>query len=255
MIIRKLLTAAPVCGLLAALACAALPATASADDGPPPRPPPRSNWSSTSAARCGPSDIDGGSRMAAAKQAFNEVLDATPAGASSSASAPSAPTTRATTARRAARTPRSSTRSARWTAPRRRRRWPRCSPPAGPRSAPRCSRRPTTSSGGDGTQRIVLITDGEDTCAAARPVRGGPRDRRQGHRPDHRHPRPGPRRHDPQRSSAASPRRPAAPTPRSSTRDATHRPRSSSWWTAAADPVVTPVATEGAAQLRRRARC
>ena len=26
--------------------------------------------------------------------------------------------------------------------------------------------------GGDGTRRIVLITDGEDTCAPARPVRG-----------------------------------------------------------------------------------
>ncbi|MCF2435486.1 VWA domain-containing protein [Streptomyces thinghirensis] len=69
-------------------------------------------------------DIDGGTRMAAAKQAFNEVLDATPEEVrlgirTLGADYPG------DDRKTGCRTPRSSTRSARWTAPRPRRRWRR----------------------------------------------------------------------------------------------------------------------------------
>ena len=60
-------------------------------------------------------------------------------------------------------------RSARWTVPRPRPRWRRCARPAGPRSGWPCAAPPTTSAPATTTRRIVLITDGEDTCAPPDP--------------------------------------------------------------------------------------
>ncbi|QKV96777.1 VWA domain-containing protein [Streptomyces sp. NA02950] len=76
MIIKKRLVTGAA-GLLAALACGLiLPPTATADE--PSRPSPKVELVLDVSGSMRARDVDGASRMAAAKQAFNEVLDATP---------------------------------------------------------------------------------------------------------------------------------------------------------------------------------
>ena len=99
--------------------------------------------------------------------------------------------------------------------------------------------------GGDATRRIVLITDGEDTCGPLDPCEVAREHRRPGHPPGHRHARPGAR------------------TPRSASSCTCIAEATGGTYTAvqhtdelsgrvkqlvdrAAEPVVTPVATEGA---------
>jgi Ca-activated chloride channel family protein len=67
-----------LCGVLATLAVGLLPASASAADEPVTRPAPKVDLVLDVSGSMQARDIDGQSRMAAAKQAFNEVLDATP---------------------------------------------------------------------------------------------------------------------------------------------------------------------------------
>ncbi|MGW8399516.1 VWA domain-containing protein, partial [Streptomyces lydicus] len=76
MITRKRL-AAGVCGLLAAMAVALLPTPATAGE-PDAKPSPKVELTLDVSGSMRARDIDGQSRMAAAKQAFNEVLDAVP---------------------------------------------------------------------------------------------------------------------------------------------------------------------------------
>ena len=79
MIMRKLLAAGSACGLLAAVVCGLLPAPAFADEpaaGPAPKVELVLDVSGSMRAR----DIDGQSRMSAAKQAFDDVLDSVPQG-------------------------------------------------------------------------------------------------------------------------------------------------------------------------------
>ncbi|OKK22126.1 alpha-1-antitrypsin [Streptomyces sp. CB00455] len=77
MITRKRL-AAGACGLLAALAVGLFPASATAADGPTAKEPPKVDLVLDVSGSMRATDIDGQSRMAAAKQAFNEVIDAVP---------------------------------------------------------------------------------------------------------------------------------------------------------------------------------
>ncbi|MCX5529714.1 VWA domain-containing protein [Streptomyces sp. NBC_00006] len=77
MIIRQRL-AAGLCALFAALAVGGLPPTQAYADGADERPVPQVELVLDASGSMRARDIDGGSRMAAAKQAFNEVLDATP---------------------------------------------------------------------------------------------------------------------------------------------------------------------------------
>ncbi|UUU38391.1 VWA domain-containing protein [Streptomyces sp. NBC_00162] len=77
MITRKRL-AARACGLLAALAVGLFPASATAADGPTAKEPPKVDLVLDVSGSMRANDIDGQSRMAAAKQAFNEVIDAVP---------------------------------------------------------------------------------------------------------------------------------------------------------------------------------
>ncbi|MEU5432771.1 VWA domain-containing protein [Streptomyces sp. NPDC020719] len=168
MITRKRL-AAGVCALLATLATGILPADAVADDGPPaqkaaPKVELVLDVSGSMRAR----DIDGQSRIAVAKQAFNDVLDSTPpevqlgirtlganypgddrqvgckdtrqlypVGPLDRTEAKTAVATLAPTG---------------WT-------------PIGPALQGAAQ----DLKGGDATRRIVLITDGEDTCAPLDP--------------------------------------------------------------------------------------
>ncbi|MEV6397692.1 VWA domain-containing protein [Streptomyces sp. NPDC051907] len=76
MIIRKRLAAA-ACGLLAVLASGLLPSAAAADE-PAAKPSPKVELVLDVSGSMRARDIDGQTRMAAAKQAFNEVLDAVP---------------------------------------------------------------------------------------------------------------------------------------------------------------------------------
>ncbi|KUL37888.1 alpha-1-antitrypsin [Streptomyces sp. NRRL F-4489] len=69
--------AAGVCGVLAALAAALAPLPAAAAE-PPAHPTPKVELTLDVSGSMRARDIDGQSRMAAAKQAFNEVLDAVP---------------------------------------------------------------------------------------------------------------------------------------------------------------------------------
>ncbi|MFI5805287.1 VWA domain-containing protein [Streptomyces sp. NPDC051561] len=81
MITRKRLAAGACGALLAALAAGLLPSPALADDGPgegAPKESPKVELVLDVSGSMRARDIDGQSRMAAAKQAFNEVLDATP---------------------------------------------------------------------------------------------------------------------------------------------------------------------------------
>ncbi|MGW2339184.1 VWA domain-containing protein [Streptomyces sp. NPDC001661] len=77
MIIKQRL-AAGLCALVAALAVGGLPPTQAYADGADERPAPQVELVLDASGSMRARDIDGGSRMAAAKQAFNEVLDATP---------------------------------------------------------------------------------------------------------------------------------------------------------------------------------
>jgi Ca-activated chloride channel family protein len=170
MIIRKVLAAGLGCGLLAALSCGLLPTTASADDTGEPAagPPPKVELVLDVSGSMRATDIDGESRMSAAKQAFDDVLDSTPAdvqlgirtlgadypgndrqtgckdtrqlypvGPLNRTDAKAAVATLAPTG---------------WT-------------PIGPALLAAAD----DLKGGDGTKRLVLITDGEDTCAPLDP--------------------------------------------------------------------------------------
>lgn len=79
MISRKRLAAWVSCGVFAVLVGGLLPAQASAADTPSSQPPPRVELVLDVSGSMSATDIDGQSRMSAAKQAFDEVLDATPA--------------------------------------------------------------------------------------------------------------------------------------------------------------------------------
>ncbi|MFB7268665.1 VWA domain-containing protein, partial [Streptomyces nojiriensis] len=78
MITRKRL-AVGACGLLAALAVGLFPASATAADEPTAKEPPKVDLVLDVSGSMRANDIDGQTRMAAAKQAFNEVIDAVPA--------------------------------------------------------------------------------------------------------------------------------------------------------------------------------
>ncbi|TXS57437.1 VWA domain-containing protein [Streptomyces sp. t39] len=167
MIIRKRL-AAGACALLAALAAGLLPAGTAAADEPAAQQPPKVELVLDVSGSMRARDIDGRSRMAAAKQAFNEVLDAVPdevllgirtlgadypgedrergckdtrqlypVGPLDRTEAKAAVATLAPTG---------------WT-------------PIGPALLGAAK----DLEGGDATRRIVLITDGEDTCAPLDP--------------------------------------------------------------------------------------
>ncbi|MEU6811149.1 VWA domain-containing protein [Streptomyces sp. NPDC046831] len=162
MITRQRL-AAGVCALLAALtAGAALPATAVADE-PDGQAAPQVELVLDVSGSMRTRDIDGGTRMAAAKQAFNEVLDATPEevrlgirtlGANyrgddrqtgckdTEQLYPVGPLNRTE-----AKTAVATLAPTGWT-------------PIGPALLKAAG----DFDGGDGTRRIVLISDGEDTC-------------------------------------------------------------------------------------------
>jgi Ca-activated chloride channel family protein len=168
MIIRKLLTAAPVCGLLAVLACAALPATASADDGPSTAPAPKVELVLDVSGSMRARDIDGQSRMSAAKQAFDDVLDSVPQGVQlgiRTLGADYPGNDRKTGCkdtrqlypigpldRTEAKTAVATLQPTGWT-------------PIGPALLAAAD----DIKGGDGTRRLVLITDGEDTCPPLNP--------------------------------------------------------------------------------------
>ncbi|WP_336319966.1 VWA domain-containing protein [Streptomyces lavendofoliae] len=167
MIIRKRLVAG-VCGLLVALTGGSFPAVATADAEPAGKPVPKVELVLDVSGSMRATDIDGKSRMAAAKQAFNEVLDAVPpevrlgirtlgadypgkdrktgckdtrqlypVGPLDRTEAKTAVATLAPTG---------------WT-------------PIGPALLGAAE----DLEGGDATRRIVLITDGEDTCAPLDP--------------------------------------------------------------------------------------
>ncbi|GGV72151.1 MULTISPECIES: VWA domain-containing protein [Streptomyces] len=163
MITRKRL-AAGVCALLAALTAGlAFPAGAVADEEPDGKPAPKVELVLDVSGSMRTRDIDGGSRMAAAKQAFNEVLDATPKevqlgirtlGANypgddrltgckdTELLYPVGPLDRTE-----AKTAVATLVPTGWT-------------PIGPA----LQKAAADLKGGDGTRRIVLISDGEDTC-------------------------------------------------------------------------------------------
>lgn len=167
MIIRKLPAAAAACGLLAVLACGLLPPSAAADE-PAAQPAPKVELVLDVSGSMRARDIDGQSRMSAAKQAFDDVLDSTPpdvqlgirtlgadypgndrktgckdtrqlypVGPLNRTEAKAAVATLAPTG---------------WT-------------PIGPALLAAAN----DLKGGDGTRRMVLITDGEDTCGPTNP--------------------------------------------------------------------------------------
>ncbi|MBY8878379.1 VWA domain-containing protein [Actinacidiphila acidipaludis] len=167
MIMRKLPAAAAACGLLALLACGLLPPTAAADE-PTAQPAPKVELVLDVSGSMRARDIDGQSRMSAAKQAFDDVLDSTPpdvqlgirtlgadypgndrktgckdtrrlypVGPLNRTEAKAAVATLAPTG---------------WT-------------PIGPALRAAAD----DLKGGDGTRRMVLITDGEDTCGPTNP--------------------------------------------------------------------------------------
>ncbi|MGW7342434.1 VWA domain-containing protein [Streptomyces sp. NPDC054854] len=166
MITTKRLAAA-TCGLLVALSAGLLPTTAAAADGPR-KEPPKVELVLDVSGSMRATDIDGQSRMAAAKQAFNEVLDAVPedvrlgirtlgAGYAGEDKAlgckdtaqlyPVGPLNRTE-----AKTAVATLAPTGWT-------------PIGPALLGAAQ----DLEGGDATRRIVLITDGEDTCAPLDP--------------------------------------------------------------------------------------
>ncbi|OIJ94804.1 VWA domain-containing protein [Streptomyces monashensis] len=160
--IRRQRLAAGVCALLAALAAGmAFPGAAEADETQPSAPKVELVLDVSGSMRT--QDIDGGSRMAAAKQAFDEVLDATPQevqlgirtlganyrgndrqeGCKDTAQLYPVGALNRTDAKTAVAT----LQPTGWT-------------PIGPALLKAAD----DLNGGSGTRRIVLITDGEDTC-------------------------------------------------------------------------------------------
>ncbi|MCX5380101.1 VWA domain-containing protein [Streptomyces sp. NBC_00091] len=166
MITRKRL-AARALGLLVALTAGLLPATAAAADGPA-KEPPKVDLVLDVSGSMRATDIDGQSRMAAAKQAFNEVLDAVPdevrlgirtLGATYPGEdrALGCKDTKqlypvGTVNRTEAKTAVATLAPTGWT-------------PIGPALQAAAQ----DLEGGNATRRIVLITDGEDTCAPLDP--------------------------------------------------------------------------------------
>ncbi|SEP00936.1 VWA domain-containing protein [Actinacidiphila rubida] len=167
MIMRKLLTAGAVCGLLSLLTGGPLAPGASADE-PTAHPAPKVELVLDVSGSMRARDIDGESRMSAAKQAFDDVLDSTPpdvqlgirtlgadypgndrktgckdtrqlypVGPLDRTEAKAAVATLAPTG---------------WT-------------PIGPALLAAAA----DLKGGEGTRRMVLITDGEDTCGPTNP--------------------------------------------------------------------------------------
>ncbi|MEU9303573.1 VWA domain-containing protein [Streptomyces sp. NPDC048269] len=160
--------AAGACGLLAALAVGLFPASATAADGPTAKEPPKVDLVLDVSGSMRATDIDGQSRMVAAKQAFNEVIDAVPdevrlgirtLGATypgedkalgckdTKQLYPVGPLNRTE-----AKTAVATLAPTGWT-------------PIGPALLAAAQ----DLDGGDATKRIVLITDGEDTCAPLDP--------------------------------------------------------------------------------------
>ncbi|MFD3681563.1 VWA domain-containing protein [Streptomyces sp. NPDC058613] len=160
--------AAGACGLLAALVVGLFPASATAADGPAAKEPPKVDLVLDVSGSMRATDIDGQSRMAAAKQAFNEVIDAVPdevrlgirtLGATypgddkaqgckdTKQLYPVGPLNRTE-----AKTAVATLAPTGWT-------------PIGPALLAAAQ----DLEGGDATKRIVLITDGEDTCAPLDP--------------------------------------------------------------------------------------
>lgn len=168
MIIRRR-SAAALCGLLTTLAVGLFPPAAIAADEPTENPAPKVDLVLDVSGSMRTRDIDGASRMAAAKQAFNEVLDAVPQevelgirtlGANypgkdtkvgckdTKQLYPVGPLDRTE-----AKTAVATLAPTGWT-------------PIGPALLGAAD---DLEGGGDATRRIVLITDGEDTCAPLDP--------------------------------------------------------------------------------------
>ncbi|MFI7405316.1 VWA domain-containing protein [Streptomyces sp. NPDC049541] len=166
--IRRQRLAAGVCALLAALAAGtAFPAAATAGE-PTGEATAKVDLVLDVSGSMRTRDIDGGTRMAAAKQAFNEVLDATPAevqlgirtlganypgndrktGCKDTAQLYPVSTLDRTEAKTAVAT---------------------LSPTGWTPIGPALLKAADDLRGGDGSKRIVLITDGEDTCAPLDP--------------------------------------------------------------------------------------
>jgi Ca-activated chloride channel family protein len=166
MITRKRL-AAGACGLMAVLAVGLFPANAAAGE-PAAKEPPKVELVLDVSGSMRATDIDGQSRMAAAKQAFNEVLDATPdevrlgirtlgANYAGEDKALGCKDTRplyplGPLNRTEAKTAVATLAPTGWT-------------PIGPALLGAAQ----DLEGGNATRRIVLITDGEDTCAPLDP--------------------------------------------------------------------------------------
>ncbi|MGW1744275.1 VWA domain-containing protein [Streptomyces sp. NPDC002092] len=166
--IRRQRLAAGVCALLAALAAGmAFPAAATAGE-PTGEATAKVDLVLDVSGSMRTRDIDGGTRMAAAKQAFNEVLDATPeevqlgirtlganypgndrkTGCKDTAQLYPVSTLNRTEAKTAVAT---------------------LSPTGWTPIGPALLKAADDLQGGDGSKRIVLITDGEDTCAPLDP--------------------------------------------------------------------------------------
>ncbi|MER8047567.1 VWA domain-containing protein [Streptomyces sp. NPDC094032] len=172
MITRKRLATGACGALLAALAVGLLPTSAAADDGPAatdsPKESPKVELVLDVSGSMRARDIDGQSRMAAAKQAFNEVLDAVPEEVSLGirtlgADYPGQDRKRGCKDTRQlypvgpldrteAKTAVATLAPTGWT-------------PIGPALLGAAE----DLKGGEATKRIVLITDGEDTCAPLDP--------------------------------------------------------------------------------------
>jgi Ca-activated chloride channel family protein len=172
MIFRKLLTAGSAGGLLAVLACGLLPAPAQADE-PSPAPTgqaaPRVELVLDVSGSMRARDIDGQSRMSAAKQAFDDVLDSVPQGVQlgiRTLGADYRGNDRRTGCkdtrllypvgdvnRTDAKAAVATLVPTGWT-------------PIGPALQQAAA---DLKAGGEGTRRLVLITDGEDTCAPLNP--------------------------------------------------------------------------------------
>jgi Ca-activated chloride channel family protein len=169
MIIRKLLTAGLGAGLLAFAAGGLLPTLAAADEQPAAPPPaPKVELVLDVSGSMNARDIDGQTRMSAAKQAFDDVLDSTPANVElgiRTLGADYPGNDRKTGCkdtrqlypvgpldRNEAKTAVATLAPTGWT-------------PIGPALL----RAADDIKGGSGTHRLVLITDGEDTCAPLNP--------------------------------------------------------------------------------------
>ncbi|MFC4031832.1 VWA domain-containing protein [Streptomyces polygonati] len=163
MIIRRLLTTGLGCGLLAVLACGLLPASASAGEPVAPQPAPKVELVLDVSGSMKARDIDGQSRMSAAKQAFDDVLDSVPDDVQLGIRTLGAdyPGNNRKTGckdtrqlypvgpldRPQAKAAVATLQPTGWT-------------PIGPALKAAAN----DVKGGDGTRRLVLITDGEDTC-------------------------------------------------------------------------------------------